>query len=91
MAEPVPIALVRYADKPVEGIVSYLERLLAEAKSGELRAISVACIYASDGKPDGASNAGIVLGSFTSYRMAYALRTLSLKFDDEVRASTGLS
>lgn len=91
MSEPVPLKLAQGAviGQPVPAVVAYLERLLDQAKTGDLRALAVACVYARDGKPDGASNAGFVLGPFTAYGMAYAIRTLGVKFDDHVREGIG--
>lgn len=71
------------AGEPVPHIVARLERLLEDARSGELRALACACAY-RDGhittgweKPEAAGEAAI---SFENHALGSAILTLSVRY-----------
>ncbi len=62
---------------PVPELVAEIEKLLEQAKLGNLRAAAWAVVYHADGKPDGEVASGWVRGPFTGFAVSAAIERLN--------------
>ncbi len=62
---------------PVSGMAEELEKLLALAKSGKLRACAWAVVYEADAKPDGEIGHGWARGPYTAFGLTAAIEQLN--------------
>lgn len=68
---------------PTKEIVDICERLLAQAKSGELTALAYASVRGSDLQPDSAESSGWHAIRNTRFAMTYSLRHLLWSWETE--------
>lgn len=65
---------------PVPELIAEIEKLLAEARSGKLRAAAWAVVFHADGKPDGEVSSGWARGPYTAYGVTAAIERLSYRW-----------
>lgn len=82
MSDVVPLrpAAVTASFAPVPELIDEIEKLLAQAKSGKMRAAAWAVVYEADAKPDGEVSNGWARGPFTTFGLTAAIERLSYRW-----------
>lgn len=62
--------------EPEPKVVALLEKLLAQAKDGSLRAIAVATVHRDDVSPAGEANSGWAVGNGCYFAITHAMQQL---------------
>lgn len=65
---------------PVPELISEIEKLLEQAKTGKLRAAAWAVVYEADAKPDGEVAHGWARGPYTTFGLTAAIERLSYRW-----------
>lgn len=77
---PLRPSAVTASFSPVPELVEELEKLLALAKSGKMRAAAWAVVYEADAKPDGEVSSGWARGPYTSFGLTAAIERLNYRW-----------
>lgn len=73
---------------PVPGVVAHVERLLADAKAGRLRALVYGVVWRDDISPAGAVDHGFACSPGTYYAASHAVERLRRGWDRECESNT---
>ena len=76
------IEAVKVPFAPVPEVIDELERLLAAAKSGKLRACAWAVVYHNDIAPDGDVDSGFARGPWTAFALTDAIERLRYRWQE---------